>query len=355
MKTKEKILNGFVKVAAKGIYHSPNWLLKGTNRLFDPLNKYSSKLDPDVKTAIMALNKFVSSDFVNNTPEEARGILENDSGLAVSPKNDNIEIKETQIGRLKTVCAIPKNAKNDSPVIFYLHGGGWVLGSAANENDTLKFLSENTKSIVLSLDYPLAPENSYTDMLETISEVCDIVMDEEGFELFGKNYKPRSFGMSGDSAGGHLTTAVNIFRIKNNKRQVDIQIPLVPVTDLNDFETESYKEFEKGYYLTKAQMVWYRKYFTNDNKENWIKYSPYHEDRQVLKKLSKTHIVSAECDVLNNDGKKYYQLLKDLGVDASFEVAKGQLHIFPAAPYMWKGAKREMLKISDVFNSTFYK
>lgn len=350
-----KFLDNVVKIAAKLIYKSPSNLLIKVNNLLDRDNKYSDKLDPDVKTSLIALNKFVDSNFVNLSPSEARGLLENDSGLAVAPKNDRVQLNDITIGSLSGICAIPVNVSNTAPIIIYLHGGGWVLGSASTETDTIGLLADKTSSIVISLDYPLAPESTYQEMLETISEVVDICMDKKGVELLGNSYLPSAFGMTGDSAGGHLTAAVNIYRIKMNKKQVDIQVPVVPVTDLNDFDTRSYLDYQKGYYLTRDQMIWYRRYFTEDKEANWKAYSPMHEDPEILKKLSKTHIAIAECDVLHEDGKKYYALLKDLGVDVDLTIAKGQLHIFPAAPYMWKGAYQTMLKLCQVFNEEFDK
>lgn len=344
-----------MKLIAKGIYHAPRPLLGGLNRIFDRKNRYSDLLDADVKTALMALNKFVDSDFVTLTPDEARGKLEDDADLALAPKMPNIRIENTQIANTEVLVAMPINADENSPFIIYLHGGGWVLGSASTTKDTISLIANATNSVVISLDYPLAPEHTYGEMLTEINLVVDQIMDPEGIELFGKTFKPTKFGMTGESAGGHLTTSVNIERIKENKKQVDVQIPLVPVTDFTDFDTKSYIDYQKGYYLTREQMIWYRSYFVGEDKEKWVSASPYLEDKSILSKLNRTHICVAHCDVLHNDGKKYYELLKSLGVDATFQIAKGQIHIFPSAPYMWRGAKDAMLEVCEVFNTEFNK
>ena len=55
----------------------------------------------------------------------------------------------------------PQRAPEISPVVVYIHGGGWVIGDL-DTNDTVSWgLAEKTGAVVISLHYRLAPEHPY--------------------------------------------------------------------------------------------------------------------------------------------------------------------------------------------------
>lgn len=319
------------------------------NLLIDNKNEHSNKLDPDVKNYLAIFNKIENIDFTKLSAKDAKEMLNvNNDKISKARNNKNVNLIHKDINGVRCLCSIPKNVNTTSPIILYLHGGGWTFGTSDTQPDTYNLLSENTNYIVIAIDYPLAPDNSLKDILCEIDKVIDRCQSSEGIEILKNRYFPTKIIMCGDSAGGHLTISSDIHRIKNNKKQVDFQIPIVPITNLTNFYTNSYKEFDNKYTLTKEHMKWYRKHLTNNLKENCIMYSPLHESNDILKKLTRTHIFSAECDVLHDDGKNFYEVVKSINNKIKFTTVNGQLHIFASDPYIWKNSYNTMINISNL-------
>lgn len=85
-------------------------------------------------------------------------------------------------------------AKSSKRVILYLHGGAFTAGSVAHKDAQCRYLAQTSRSIVISLDYRLAPENPYPAAIEdtiTALHYCTTL-------------KPDKLVIGGDSAGGCL-------------------------------------------------------------------------------------------------------------------------------------------------------
>ena len=81
-------------------------------------------------------------------------------------------------------------------VILYLHGGGYMMGSVRTHRALVAHLARAAKSIVLALDYRLAPESRFPSPVE------DAV---SGYRwLLSQGIAPEKLSIVGDSAGGGL-------------------------------------------------------------------------------------------------------------------------------------------------------
>ena len=90
-------------------------------------------------------------------------------------------------------------AKSDR-VIYYLHGGGYISGSAKSCRPITATLARHLKARVFALDYRLAPEHRFPSGLE------DAV---SGYHwLLSSGIDPQSIAVVGDSAGGGMTLAL---------------------------------------------------------------------------------------------------------------------------------------------------
>jgi acetyl esterase/lipase len=102
-------------------------------------------------------------------------------------------------------------------VYLHVHGGGWVLGSAAQQDVLLWKLAQEASVAVVSVDYRLAPEHPFPagpDDCETVArwlvtgEGRTVVGDAAGVEL------PARFVIGGESAGAHLA-ALTMLRLRD--------------------------------------------------------------------------------------------------------------------------------------------
>jgi acetyl esterase/lipase len=96
------------------------------------------------------------------------------------PKNPGVAVSEHSIhtshGDVKTFLYKPENAKEDLPFIFYVHGGGWIFGSAVDFESFLFDLVMLTGLAIIFPEYTLAPEKKYPTQLEQCIEVFQDVL-----------------------------------------------------------------------------------------------------------------------------------------------------------------------------------
>lgn len=86
---------------------------------------------------------------------------------------------------------------------LHMHGGGWVIGSADNEDDVLNRIASRTGRTVASVEYRLAPKFPYPAAIEDCVDAAQYLLQPENASRFGSL---RVIG--GESAGGHLAMCV---------------------------------------------------------------------------------------------------------------------------------------------------
>ena len=109
-----------------------------------------------------------------------------------------------------------------------------------------------------------------------------------------------------------------------NGPNITAQVLIYPVTDLA-YDTRSYKEFAEGYGLDRDLMIWFGDYYINhpfDAKNIYI--APLRADN--LKNLPPAFVVTAECDVLRDEGIAYANRLREAGVQVEAYTEPGIIH-----------------------------
>ncbi|GMA53532.1 hypothetical protein GCM10025857_48890 [Alicyclobacillus contaminans] len=125
-----------------------------------------------------------------------------------------------------------------------------------------------------------------------------------------------------------MSTVITIMTKQRNGIPIQQQVLYYPVTDAS-FDTESYSQFAEGYYLTKEGMQWFwDQYTTNESERNEITASPLKANEEVLKGLPKAFILTAEADVLRDEGEAYARKLRDAGVEVTQVRFQGIIHDF---------------------------
>lgn len=208
------------------------------------------------------------------------------------------------------------------PIILYFHGGGWVLNSIETCDGSCRLLAAKSNSIVISVDYRLAPEfkfpipvyDAYDSFLWTVehAETLNGIRNE--------------ITVAGDSAGANLATVVTLMNKDLEGPEIVSQLLLYPVTDLA-YDTPSYEEFQTGYGLDKKDMEWFGEYYLNSESE---KSNPYAAPLQAkdLSGLPPALVIVAEHDVLRDEGIVYANKLEFFGVHVQLKTAKGLVHSF---------------------------
>ncbi|TSI05225.1 alpha/beta hydrolase [Lysinibacillus sp. BW-2-10] len=208
------------------------------------------------------------------------------------------------------------------PVIIYYHGGGWVLNSIETSDASCQMLASMTNSIVVSVDYRLAPEYKFPipmyDAYDAFLWVTKNIQAIHGI--------PEKISVMGDSAGANLATVVTLQAKQANGPTIASQILLYPVTELT-YDSPSYYEFAEGYGLNKKDMEWFGNYYLEEDSQ---KNNPYVAPLKAkdVTGLPAALIIVAENDVLRDEGIAYGDYLKSSGVYVEQLMAKGLIHSF---------------------------
>ncbi len=94
-------------------------------------------------------------------------------------------------------------------VYLHIHGGGWVLGSAEQQDPMLERMADNAHLAVVSVEYRLAPEHPYPAGPDDCESAAAWLV-KHSKSLFGTD----KLTIGGESAGGHLA-AVTILRMRD--------------------------------------------------------------------------------------------------------------------------------------------
>ena len=209
------------------------------------------------------------------------------------------------------------------PLIVFYHGGGWCIGSLSGYDGICAVLTNRVPTVVLSVDYRLAPENKYPAAVDD----CYSALEYAASMASALNADPDRIVVMGDSAGGNLAAAVSIKSKDENGPRIAFQILIYPPTNLLHLATGSYRLFGRGYDLDREMIEIFRAYYMPDKKD-WG--NPYASPAlaKCLKGLPPTLLITAEFDPLRDDGKRFAEKLKKAGIPVKYSLYKGVIHGF---------------------------
>jgi acetyl esterase len=210
------------------------------------------------------------------------------------------------------------------PITVYFHGGGWVLGSLEVVHGLCTILANRAHSVVVSVDYRLAPEHLFPAAVEDCYAATKWVADNAAL----LNGDVERIAVAGDSAGGNLAAVVALMARDQGYPSLLYQLLIYPATDVR-YDTQSYVENGSDYFLTTDLMRWFhRHYLPSDGAADDWRASPL---RAVdLSGLPPAHVITAEFDVLRDEGEAYAARLREAGVETTLQRYDGQIHAFTA-------------------------
>jgi acetyl esterase len=148
--------------------------------------------------------------------------------------------------------------------------------------------------------------------------------------------------VGGDSAGGNLAAAVTLVARDAGESVIDMQVLVHPATD-RDADTPSKREFADGYGLSASAMA-----------VLWDHYAPPTDDplasplrAATLEGLLPAFVVTAECDILRDEGEQYAERLRAAAVPVTLRRYPGMMHGFLAHAGAVDGARAAFDDIGD--------
>nr|WP_197064297.1 alpha/beta hydrolase [Methylobacterium sp. ZNC0032] len=259
------------------------------------------------------------------TPTDAVMKIIKDAKLDVKP-HEGLKVSNQRfadMGNLRTRWYVPENATKESnlPIIVFFRGGGWVIADLDVYDATPSALAKKTGAAVVSVDYPMGPENKFPAAHDEAIEAYKYVL--KNAKDWG--YNPEKVALVGESAGGNLAINTAIAARDQNLTKPVAIVSVYPVTTTS-MDTPSKKEQAAAKPLNTPMMAWFVKNATDgagnlqDPRLNLVTAN--------LKGLPPTTVINAEIDPLKSDGDMIVEKLKANGVATEHKLYSGVTHEF---------------------------
>ena len=293
-----------------------------------PVNPHNLPLEPEAVEFIEATS--VPPLFYQVSPADSRaGLDEAQSSEIFKPEVDTewLTIPAGSAGEVSVRIVRPKDTPGDLPVIVYTHGGGWVLGNAHTHDRLVRDLAVGTGASVVFPEYTPAPETRYPVQNEQSYAAAQWVVAEGAKH----GLDPKRMVAVGDSAGGNMAIALNLMGQERGDVKFRGTVLFYPVKDAS-LDTESYNTFAQGYFLDKEDMEWFwDQYASNASQREEITASPLRASEEQVAFFPPTLVITAEADVLRDEGEAFAQKLRRAGVDVTQVRYGGIIHDFMMA------------------------
>lgn len=238
-------------------------------------------------------------------------------------------------GRIPVRFYRPREARQGSPCVVYLHGGAFIKGSLDSGDAIAWGVADATGFVVMSVDYRLAPENPFPAGVEDCYvAVKHLAEAAERFEV-----DPSRIALWGDSAGGNMAAAVCLMARDRRGPKIRAQAINYPcLTD--DLSAPAYRDMAEapGVHAATIDRAWALYLGKGRPTAN-----PYAAPLKAtsLSGLPPAHIHYAEYDCLADDARSYAERLAAAGCKVTLRAAKRMIHGYLRARFTGPDAAAE--------------
>ena len=287
-------------------------------------------LDPEIQRIVDRADAGTPAHLV--PVAEARAVHARDTPMLSGPGEAVAEVRDVSVpgpgGALRVRLFRPAHA-GPLPLVVYVHGGGWVIGSIEGFDPLCRALANAAGALVASVDYRLAPEHPFPAAPD---DVCAAVrwLADHAREL---DADPDRIAVAGDSAGGNLAT-VAARRLRDaGGPPLRFQALIYPVCD-SALDTASYRECGEGPGLTTASMRRFWDLYLDGADGRHPDASPLRAED--LSGLPPAFVLTVTADVLRDEGEAYARALEAAGVPVTLRRYDGAVHGF----FRWLAVSR---------------
>jgi acetyl esterase len=264
------------------------------------------------------------------TPEQAKAFYEAGSGVLDLPAHKMAQVQVLQVptrdGALLTAELVQphrpaEQADRPLPVLLYLHGGGFTVGSVATHASLCRHLAHLSHAAVLSLDYRLAPAHKFPTAVHDAWDALQWLYAQAP----ALGLDPQRIAIGGDSAGGTLAI-VTAVQARDAGLPLRLQLLFYPGCAAHQ-DTPSHRTYGHGFVLEDASITWFFDQYINTpaDRDDW-RFSPL--NAPDLDGMAPVWMGLAECDPLVDEGVMMADRYRLAGVPVDLEIYRGVTHEF---------------------------
>lgn len=226
----------------------------------------------------------------------------------------DVEVLGLPSGAAVRIFRPPNRADDSAPALLWIHGGGYVIGTAAQDDRLCRRFSAELGATVASVDYRLAPQNPYPAALEDCWAALTRLAELPGVD-------PARIAIGGASAGGGLAAALAQLAADRGEVSPVLQLLVYPMLDDRSAALPANRS--------------YRLWNPRSNLFGWTAYLG-DADPQVavparradLSGLAPAWIGVGTLDLFHDEDLAYAQRLRQAGVQCEVETVPGAFHGF---------------------------
>lgn len=282
-------------------------------------------IDPESRVLLEGLLQVMPGGF-NAIPDivQRRAAVEGMLAMLEAPENPNVTKEDRSVpgpdGDPDITVRIyrPVNSTGPLPGIYYIHGGGMILGDVAGEDGSAQLISEQVGAVVVSVEYRLAPEHPhpapvedcYAGLVWTAKNAAELGIDPERLAIYG------------GSAGGGLALGCVLLARDRSGPALRFMMPIYPMIDDRNETPSSHEITDIG--------IWDRA----GNIEAWAWYLGGQEPDQYaaparaddLSGLPPAFIDVGTADLFRDEDIAFAQRLMQAGVPTELHINPGSYH-----------------------------
>lgn len=282
------------------------------------------RLDGQVRDFLLSLMSAEPTPAAERTPEVVRAANSIREWLVQRTTASRVDdMMACANGRTTRVRVYSPGQDGPYPVVVYFHGGGWVFGTIDEADHICSSICMGVPAVVVSVDYGLSPEHRYPSAIE--EAYASVAWAAEQIGRYGGD--PGRIAVAGESAGANMATVVALMARDRGGPRIRQQLLLCPWVDLAHLDTESYRLFGEGCWLSRASIECYRHWYLESESQA---HDPYVSPLLApdLRGLPPAHVITAEFDVLRDEGEAYARRLQEEGNTVTCRRYEGMIHSF---------------------------
>ncbi len=245
-----------------------------------------------------------------------------------------MKVEKTTVGGVPGEWIRRNHAREDDPIILYLHGGGYLAGSPATHRRFVAQLTWITRATSFVPDYRLAPKHKFPAAVDDAESVY-LALLEDGVE-------PDRLIVAGDSAGGGLTCALLLRLRDRGHPQPAGAVLFSPYTDL-EHTAPSIRENAATDYLPLGPVM-ANTFYLGDADPKHPEASPMYGQYTGVAPLL---VFAGGKEMILDDSRRLVEKATADGAEATLRVEEDMFHVWPALLPNHDATRRTLTAVAE--------
>ena len=283
-------------------------------------------LDPQVRDFLVKIDKDPSPfwELPQPKPQDILTALQNETKVDMSGVTTTEATIPVDGHSIKIYVMKPDHPSKKPGVLFFVHGGVWIVGNFENHKRLLRDLVVGSGQVGVFVEYTSLPAAKYPTQLDE----CYAALVWAATHAHDYGADGTRIAVAGNSVGGNMAAALTLMTKDRNGPKISYQVLFIPATDAS-VDTGSYLSYGTDRFLARAFMKYGWDIYAPDAKTRDNPYvSPLRATPEQLKGLPPALVITAENDPLRDEGEAYARKLKEAGVSVAAVRYNGTIHDF---------------------------